>query len=104
MYAKIYIRDRTTAKVMSRYRLDSGLAIPIRGYKVFINRPENIKKATLRPTAYKIVSTAPILCSLKILRRRNPGMNVRYRNPTTCLRTGKSMPKRAKASRPQATR
>jgi hypothetical protein len=56
---------------------ENGLAMPIRGYTIFMKKPINITAATLKPTEYRSDSIALIPCTFRILRIRVPGMYVR---------------------------
>ncbi|WP_269851761.1 hypothetical protein [Methanosarcina horonobensis] len=67
---------------------DSGEEIPTKGNKKFISTPKNIKKHKLKPVEYKMTSIKLNLFNLSVSRIKNPGINVRYMKPISCLRTG----------------
>ena len=50
--------------------------------------PKSIRKERLSATESKIVSVVSIFSRWNILRRRNPGMNVRKTKPKICLTNG----------------
>lgn len=67
---------------------DNGWDKPNSGYKMFISNPVNIKNARLKLTDNKNVLTMFFFSSPIMRRIISPGMNVRYRKPTHCLRMG----------------
>ena len=85
------IEKATTVSVTGRAVI--GFEIPMCGNRLLIKHPLNITKVILRPIEYRRVLTRDKLWTFRILRMRIPGMKVRKRNPTTCLRTGMPNPK-----------
>ena len=81
-------------------KIEIGLEIPIRGKAKLISNPENITKATLKPTEYSRLSIMPTLWILRILRMRIPGMKVRKTKPAICLKPGISKPRPPSPTKP----
>jgi hypothetical protein len=72
--------------VVIKGNVEIGLEIPISGHIAFTISPMIIRYNMLNPTENNIVSDVVILISLITLNIINPGINVKYTNPTICRR------------------
>ena len=67
--------DVKRLRVIANGIADKGCKMPNIGYKVLIKSPINIKKAILKPTENRIVSTTFVSFNLRSLRKTKPGTN-----------------------------
>jgi len=73
-------RNRNNVKTLSIIDngiVDKGIETPATKSNSLMKKPINTKKAKLRPTEKRMVSTILVFLSFKNLRRMKPGINVR---------------------------
>ena len=67
---------------------ESGLIMPSKGKRKFIESPKNMRNATLIPTERSTVSNKLTLFVFSKAIIMKPGKKVKYMNPMTCLAMG----------------